>query len=128
MKWSKDLVKPLGVIQGHNINIDALWLEKNKKIKSCLEVWKTGNLTYQEKVLILKTCIISQINFEIEMRGIPERYKKDINKLMWAIIWDGKVNQIKRDVCCLRVEEGGMGMINIDSLIKAKQFKSMDKI
>ena len=33
-----------------------------------------------------------------------------------------------RDVCCLRVEEGGMGMINIDSLIKAKQFKSMHKI
>jgi hypothetical protein len=30
----------------------------------------------------------------------------------------------KRDVCCLRVEEGGMGMISIDSLIKAKQFKS----
>ena len=34
----------------------------------------------------------------------------------------------KRDVCCLRVEEGGMGMISIDSLIKAKQFKSMHKI
>jgi hypothetical protein len=42
---------------------------------------------------------------------------------MWAFIWDGKVNQIKRDVCYLRVEEGGMGMINLYSLIKAKQFK-----
>ena len=31
----------------------------------------------------------------------------------------------KRDVCCLRVEEEGMGMVNIDSLIKAKQLKSM---
>jgi hypothetical protein len=40
------------------------------------------------------------------MREIPERYRKEINKLMWAFIWDGKVNQIKRDVCCLRVEEG----------------------
>ena len=47
---------------------------------------------------------------------------------MWAFIWDGKVNKIKRDVCYLRVEEGGMGMINIDSLIKAKQFKSMHKV
>ena len=34
----------------------------------------------------------------------------------------------KRDVYCLRVEEGGMDMINIDSLIKVKQFKSMHKI
>jgi hypothetical protein len=30
--------------------------------------------------------MISQINFEIEMRGIPERYKKEINKLMLAFI------------------------------------------
>jgi hypothetical protein len=37
-------VKALGVIHGHNVNIDALWLEK--KIKSCLEVWKTRDLTY----------------------------------------------------------------------------------
>ena len=31
MKRSKDPVKPLGVIHGHNVNIDALWLEKKKK-------------------------------------------------------------------------------------------------
>ena len=40
----------------------------------------------------------------------------------------GRVKSRKRDVCCLRVEEGGMGMINIDSLIKVNQFKSMHKI
>jgi hypothetical protein len=67
IKWSKDPVKALGVIHGHNVNIDALCLEKNKKIKSCLEVWKTRDLAYQGKVLILKTCIISQIHFEIEI-------------------------------------------------------------
>jgi len=76
IKWSKDPVKALGVIHGYNVNIDPLWLEKIKKIKSCLEVWKTRDLIYKGKVLILKTCIISQINFEIEMRGIPEKYKK----------------------------------------------------
>jgi hypothetical protein len=34
----------------------------------------------------------------------------------------------KGDVCCLRVEEGCVGMINININIKAKQFKSMHKI
>ena len=32
----------------------------------------------------------------------------------------GRVKGRKRDVCCLRVEEGGMGMINIDSLNNSK--------
>ena len=40
----------------------------------------------------------------------------------------GRVKSRKRDVCCLRIEEEGMGMINIDSLIKAKQFKGVHKI
>ena len=35
----------------------------------------------------------------------------------------GRVKGGNRDV-----EEGGMGMININSLIKAKQFKSVHKI
>ena len=58
IKLSKDPVNTLGVTHGHNLNIDTLWLEKIKKIKSSLEVWKTR---YQGKVLILKTCILSQI-------------------------------------------------------------------
>ena len=24
---------------------------------------------------------------------------------MWAFIWDGKVNQIKRDVCCFELKK-----------------------
>jgi hypothetical protein len=49
IKWSKDPVKAFGVIHGHNVNINVLWLEKIKKIKSCLEVWKTLILPIKEK-------------------------------------------------------------------------------
>ena len=105
-----------------------MWIDKIKKIKACIEVWKSRDLTFKGKVLIIKSLIISQIGFEIEMRGIPEKYKKEINELMWFFIWDGKVNQIKRDVCCLSENEGGIGMINIDNFIKSKQIKSMYKI
>jgi hypothetical protein len=44
--------------------------------------------------------------FEIEMKGIPDKFKKEIETLIWDFIWDGKVNQIKRDVCCLHIEKG----------------------
>ena len=47
---------------------------------------------------------------------------------MWSFIWEGKVNQIKREVCCLPSEEGGIGMVNIDSFIAAKHIKNMHKI
>ena len=128
IKWTKEPIKALGVIHGHKIDLNEIWLKKIQKIKSCLEIWKSRDLTYKGRVLILKSLIISQIGFEIEMRGIPDNFKKEINQLMWSFIWEGKNDQIKRDVCVLSHEEGGIGMINIDSFINAKHIKSMHKI
>ena len=95
------------------VDIDSIWLEKKKKIKSCMEVWKSRDLTYEGTFLILKSFVLSLIGYEIEMRGIPEKYEHEINNLLWSFIWDGKTNQIKRNICCLPKEKGGMGMVNI---------------
>jgi hypothetical protein len=46
------------------------------------------------------------------MKGIPDKFKKEIETLIWDFIREGKVNQIKRDVCCLDIENGGMSMVN----------------
>jgi hypothetical protein len=32
-------------------------------------------------------------------RGI-RKYKKEVNDLIWKVIWDNKPNQIERNVCC----------------------------
>ena len=68
------------------------------------------------------------MGFETEMRGIPEKYEKEVNDLIWKFLWDNKPNQIERNVCCLNINEGGMGMINIDNFVKSKQIKFIYKI
>ena len=55
------------------------------------------------------------------MRGIPDIFKNDINVIILIFIWDNKVNQIYRNVRCLDKKEGGMGMINIENLIRSKK-------
>ena len=65
--------------------------------------------------------LVSQMGYEIEMGGIPDRYKIKINVIIWKCIWDDKINQIDRNVFCLDKKEGGMGMINIENLIRSKQ-------
>ena len=67
--------------------------------------------------------MISYCGFEIEMKGIPGQFKKEIETLIWNIIWDGEVNQTKRDVCCLDIENGGMSMVNICSYIDSIRIK-----
>jgi hypothetical protein len=44
--------------------------------------------------IIVKNLLLSYCGFEIEMKGIPDKFKKEIETLMWNFIWEGKVNQI----------------------------------
>ena len=97
-------------------------------MKSCTQVWKTRNLTFKGKTLIVKNFLLAQMGFETEMRGIPEKYTKEVNDLIWKFLWDNKPNQIERNVCCLNINEGRMGMINIDNFVKSKQIKFIYKI
>ena len=62
------------------------------------------------------------------MKGIPDKFKKEIETLIWDFIWEGKVNQIKRDVCCLDIENGGMSMVNLDSYIDSRRIKFIYRI
>ena len=85
-------------------------------------------MTYTGKTLIVKNLLISLCGYEIEMRGIPEKYVKEITTLVWGFIWGGGINQIDRKVCCLGVENGGMGMINIQEFIDSKRIKLLYRI
>ena len=82
ISWTKTHVKTLGVCHGYQIDNNAIWLEKINKIKNCLQIWKTRDLTYTGKILILKTFVLSQINFELEMRGMPNNIKIDLQTIM----------------------------------------------
>jgi hypothetical protein len=118
----------LGVFHGYAIDLEMIWLEKINKIKSCMEVWKSRDLAYFGKFLIIKSFVLSVIGHEIEMRGIPVKFEKEINSIILDFIWDGKTNQISRNVCSLPQNKGGMGMVNLNNFIKAKQVKCMHNI
>jgi hypothetical protein len=113
-------MKTLGYFNGYNIDTDNIWKKILNKMKSCTRVWKTRNLTFKGKTLIVKKFLLAQMGFETEMREIPEKYKKELNDLIWKFLWDNK--------CCLNINEGGMGMINIDNFVKSNQIKFIYKI
>ena len=45
--------------------------------------------------LIAKNFLLAQMGFETEKRGVPEKYKKEVNDLIWKFLWDNKTNQIE---------------------------------
>jgi hypothetical protein len=51
-----------------------------------------------------------------------------VNDLTCKFILDNNPNQIERNVCCLNINEGGVGMINIDNIVKSKHIKFICRI
>ena len=54
ISWISDNIKTLGVFHGYNIDTDDIWKKIINKMKSCPQVWKTRNLTFKGKTLIVK--------------------------------------------------------------------------
>ena len=77
--WTKDNVKTLGIHHGYNIQNDEIWKSIIDQMKNCVHVWKSRNLTYTGKTLIVKNLLISLCGYEIEMRGIPAKIRKRNN-------------------------------------------------
>ena len=71
MSWVTDNIKTLGLFHDHNINTDTAWKTVIHKMKNCTQIWK-NKLTVKGKTLIVKNLLVSELGYEIEMRGIPD--------------------------------------------------------
>lgn len=64
--------------------------------------------------------------YEENMKNMKNN--KETNNVMWNGIREGKVHLIKKDMSSLPVRVCWMGINYIDSFIKSKTIKSMQKI
>ena len=97
-------------------------------MKNYIQIWKSIDLTLKGKILIIKTFLLSQINYELEMNPIPKHIIKEIDKILWNFLWDGKQQLVNKQTMCLDVENGGITMINLNSFIQGKHIKFIHKI
>ena len=116
INWTRDFVKTLGICHSYNINSDQIWRDKIQKIKSCLQVWKSRNLTLNGKALIIETFVHSLIYFEIETRGIPDIYAKELDTLIYDFMWDGKKSLIAKSTLKRDKKDGGLKLYDISDL------------
>ena len=90
---------------------------KNQKLCTCVEnkepLFSGKSFGYQDVGVTI-------IGFEVECNGIPEKYVKEINSLIWNFLWNGKTNQIERNVM-LNKKRGGLNMIDVDIFFKSNK-------
>ena len=103
-------------------------MEKVNKIKSCIQIWKSRDLSYIGRVLIIKTLLASQIGYLAEIKTIPHNINKQIESLIWNFLWNNKHPLVNHKTMHLNLEEGGVKMLNLKDFIEAKRIHFIYKM
>ena len=87
-------------------------------------------MTLLGKITILKTLIIPKIVHKASLLLIylPEKFVKELNKLMFKFIWGSKWEKISRSKLSCSIEEGGAKMIDIKQYFLALKFRHIGKL
>ena len=97
--------------------------DKILKLESNLRAWRSRNLTYEGKSLIIKTFGLPQLIYGMQVLEIKYKCMKRVEQIMFGHIWLGGrskkergVDRIKRAVLKNSYNEGGLNLKDVESL------------
>ena len=123
-KWPKYKVKALGI--WFSIDPEAIatltdYNEKLDKVRNVLSRWKYRRLTLIEKITVLKSPVASQLVYVLSPLQTNKKVVKEVNKLFYLFLWNGKGDKIKRDIIINDYPNGSLKMI--DTQVFSKSLK-----
>ena len=127
IKWRTDCVKILGIFfTMSNRDFECLnWNFRVEKLSKRLESWKFRNLSLKCKSTVINSLALSSLWYTGSVVPLPAWAEKKINQVIFDFLWSGKNEQIKREVCLLPYELGGLNVVNVALKCKALLAKSV---
>ena len=115
IRWPKDKVYALGVwFSATNQNIVYInYEDKLEKMKNILKNWNFRRLTLIGNITVILTLAISQLVYIMSSLPTCPKVQKEVNKLLFEFLWDGKKDKIKRSVLLNTYEKGGLKMVDL---------------
>ena len=107
--------KTLGIWYSHdqkevtNLN----FTDRLLKMNNLINIWKSRNLSLKGKITIIRSLILTQIQFLFSMIFVPDSLLKDIDNLLFNYVWGNKPAKIKRSKIIAPIEDGGLNMIDV---------------
>ena len=121
IKWRTDCIKILGIFfTVSRRDFECLnWNFRIEKVAKRLESWKFRSLSLKGKSMIIITFALSGLWYTGSVVPLPAWAEKKINQVIFDFLWSGKNEQIKREVCYLPYELGGLNVVSVALKCKA---------
>ena len=128
IRWSSGKIKIIGYYFG-NIDISHdNWDEKIVKFKKTLNLWKIRNLSLRGRSLILSQLAASKLWYTAAIYPLPLWAEKQLTEAIWDFFNNGHPQQVKRSLCELPRDLGGLSIPNIPLKVQALQAMWIHKL
>ena len=104
--------------------------EKIKKLEHKIKLWRSRNLTFEGKILIIKTFGLSQLIYNLQVQGINDSSIKQIERIIFGFIWlsnrsdkEKGIDRIKRSILKNETAEGGLNVTDVECLNRALKLR-----
>ena len=91
-----------------------------KSIQKSINAWRWRNLTFIERIQIIKTFAIPKFMFSASLISLTTEIVKQVNSVFYNFIWDSGKDKIKPLSLISDYENGGLRMPHIEAFIKTK--------
>ena len=130
LEWGITNFKLLGI----NFSIDLKQIPLNnygevlQKIEKDVKKWNLRYLTPMGKITVIKTLFIPKCIHLLTSLERSENFLRDLNKILYAFLWSGGPDKIKRTTICSDYTNGGLKMINVHYFEKALKISWIKKM
>ena len=109
LQWSTDNIRVLGssIKPG-----EQDWGPLLGKLKTLIDSWKTRNLSFRGRTLILNTLCLSKFWYLGSICSIPLNTIKQINHITFPFLWNKKRKWVSRSSLTQPINQGGLGIVD----------------
>ena len=121
-------IKVLGVYFGYDVKQrNALNFRQTlKDMKKSIKIRKWRGLALLGKIQIVKTFAVPKIMYRASVIPLSKELIKEANSIIYGFIWNVK-DKVKHHALISDIKNGGLRMLGIESLIKAKRVMCLKK-
>jgi hypothetical protein len=129
--WNPTTFKILGICFTASLEnmIGLNYDHKLQNIRKLFAQWSRRNLTPFGKITVIKTLALPTLTYLFMNLPDPtEEFLKEMTKMMYEFLWNGKPDKINRVQMCLGFEKGGLKMIDVKSFLSALKINCLKRI
>ncbi len=129
LRWNTEGFKYLGVFLGNEFTVQKNWDGVVEKLKGCLAKWKwlAPNMSYKGRILIINNVVASSLWHKLACIDPPPKLLAEVQALLVDFFGD-KLHWVTQSILFLSKEEGGQGLVNLQSRTAAFRLQFIQRL